>query len=141
MEISNETKAKVFAQYLGQQVKLIVKMDSNYFGYNEGIYTLAATILDRLNDLCECKLILKPLNKIIDEDVVEWSRQDGKPIGKNDSSYMFQSIEEAKRYLNFYSHPNIGWQSYQYLQSKGYDLPNYLLNGKTLHESGLAIYE
>jgi hypothetical protein len=31
--------------------------------------------------------------------------------------------------------------TYQYLISKGYDLPNYLLGGKTLHECGLCIYE
>lgn len=39
-----------------------------------------------------------------------------------------------------YFTPNT-FEIYQFLQSKGYDLPHYLLGGKTLHESGLAIYE
>lgn len=32
-------------------------------------------------------------------------------------------------------------RAYQFLQSRGYDLPHYLLNGQTLKEAGLAVYE
>lgn len=31
--------------------------------------------------------------------------------------------------------------AFQFLQSKGYDLPNWYLGGKTLYEAGLCIYE
>ena len=36
---------------------------------------------------------------------------------------------------------NVWLSIHQFLQSKGYDLPNYLLGSKTLKECNLAIYE
>lgn len=160
MKITNEIKAKIFAQYLGQKVKLvggqIVELSAFYSG------TLYCGIKEAITDVdvYSPKLILKPLSSITDEDAIECSklhniefveikREKNKiiVIGENSSlviskkwkySYVINcDIDETpstSRYnLNIFCH--------QYLQSKGYDLPQHLLGGKNLKESGLAIYK
>jgi hypothetical protein len=57
------------------------------------------------------------------------------PKGKNPNEvgvgwYTIKCIESS----------NLKLESYQYLISKGYDMPQYLLGGKTLQEAGLAEY-
>ncbi len=121
MEITAEIKAKVFAHYLGQKV---------FWQETEGELTAynlhgASTILE------PSKLILKPLSKITHENAVELY----KAIKYNLRSTTF--ILQTLKALPF----NKSTIAYQYLISKGYDLPHYLLGGKTLQECGLAIYD
>ncbi len=130
MEITNEVRAKVFAQYLGQKTTgsaLSLKWLNEYYE----------------NNFTSIKLILKPLSEISDKDAIEVAKIANHWI--NDKNLMILKgkmiIEDwIKNKLNYLS----GWQwffIYQLLQSKGYDFPRYLLDGKTLFEAGLCIYE
>lgn len=152
-EITNETKAKVFAQYLGQPLNSGKKILLN----GERLDEIATGERDSI-------LILKPLSAITDNDAIQVTR-----LGNNDLGSGVVKIGNiytdtfCKTIMLHGEHPNpfiskfyilfsgefksgrfpaiqVGL-IYQFLQSKGYDLPNYLLGGKTLHESGLCIYE
>lgn len=86
----------------------------------------------------EYTLILKPLSEITDEDAHKVGMlcgcsMLGKAIGTGKELCERIMIE---RHLCL-----ISYSVYQHLQSRGYDLPNYFLGNKTLHESGLAIYK
>lgn len=166
MEISNETKAKVFAQYLGQNVISNSLSKSNGLLYKVSLKNSFGCFEDKDGHFHDfnvenLKLILKPLDKITDEDAIEvantFSRGNKWVIHRNDywvclcdkfsnNEVRILLHNNSVGYFRVYGtsvHDN-GMSSlfaYQYLQSKGYDLPNYYLDGKTLHESGLAIYE
>lgn len=90
--------------------------------------------------------ILKPLSSLTPEDAIEVVKmalpgekfkdvflKDGKIFFqlKLKYSYVMRSVDISKLSLR------VG----QYLQSKCYDLPQECLDGKTLNEAGLAIYE
>ncbi len=137
MEITNDIKAKVFAQYLGQK-------------YNDGdleepqIFPVEAETFSCFelypNGMNSAKLILKPLSAITDEDAIEVARilgyhptQEKGTIGRRFAN-SFSEVWHSQKPFDLLC-------AFQYLQSKGYDLPSYLLGGKTLHEAGLAIYE
>ena len=89
------------------------------------------------------KLILRPLSEIIDEDAIKVAymfypnQAESNIQGKELANHVREIINDPEANLSF------EWPAcaFQYLQSKGYDLPHYLLDGKTLHEAGLAIYE
>lgn len=128
MEITDEIKSKVFAQYWGQKVAL---MD----GYKSIVDYIQIAICD--------KLILKPLSAVTDEDAIDIACK----IGENNN---WQYIQSLFTRIGQFSHHDYDIiisrilnrvDVYQYLQSNGYDLPQYLLGRKTLHEVGLAIYE
>jgi len=138
MEITNEIKAKVFAQYLGQ--KLTLKKE----GESENLILDAHRLHygNEFNKFGEVKLILKPLSKITDEDNVELYRLLGfkDTKGSNSPELRFEyygNVINGSERISF----ETATKFYQFIQSKGYDIPQYLLGGKTLHESGLAIYE
>ncbi len=142
-DISKEIKAKVFAQYLGQKVRVI-----NY----APVYSLISVGLDgdagirshdNIGAPCRIKvleLILKPLSLITDEHAIECLK-----IRKMDNIFSpIGGIENAKEAILEIHWPSTFLQAAmttQYLQSKGYDIMNYHLNGQTLKEAGLAIYE
>lgn len=129
--------------------------------YLEGVdYNNSKIIAERVNyDPTWIKLQLKPLSAITDEDAIEVAKMEGfvfyHIFRSNVSPFVLQIKNEKNRFLsiaenweNCHSDSDDGESGYmlntnvyQYLQSKGYDLPQYLLGGKTLHESGLAIYE
>lgn len=133
MKITNETKAKVFAQYLGQR---IIENENNRFtGILEscGLTLMTVSNDEYISDFivdANVVLILKPLDKITYEELNQLEQQTGIKVQRGEIKFSIftKSVHE-------------GIIITQFLQSKGYDLPNYLLNGKTLHESGLAIYE
>src|SRR3990167_4382186 len=148
--ITDEIKAKVFAQYLGQKVKCVSREDDipevtdfivnifkdeligvgNYeFYFNED----------------DIKLLLKPLSSITDEDAIEVT----KILDISYSKTGEQEYYDLAGFVDYIENEFFNEKIYsvksiiiltQFLQSKGYDLPNYLLDGKTLFESGLAIY-
>lgn len=134
MEITNEIKVKVFAQYLGQKIML---SDHSIW---TGFYCEVAIIKHLEKEaIGQPKLILKPLSAITDEDkawianLFEWKEVVNISVG----AFL---VELVKSEYNLYRADKT-IIAVQYIQSKGYDLPNYLLNGKTLHEAGLAIYQ
>ncbi len=128
MEITTEIKAKVFAQYLLQKVKL-THIKKNH----EQIFQLEPYVIEEMIESkgFDFKLILKPLSEITHEDCTELYA--AIKYGMKSSKFILE-ILQALPY-------NAAIIAYQYLISKGYDLPNYLLGGKTLQECGLAIYE
>lgn len=137
MEITNEIKVKVFAQYLGQKLAL-----NNGLGIQ---LTLTTETLHYLIDLNEEPnkpklLILKPLSTITDEDACVIVKM---RYGINSIDITKEAVISAcEGIINLINDgANVQLSICQYLQSKGYDLPQYLLGGKTLKEVGLAIYE
>lgn len=128
MEITHEIKAKIFAQYLGQ--KFIDAKTKDYLEHK--MNTANLDIMYSTHDWDDIKLVLTPLSEITDEDAIGVS----KIIGDSQKLCDELHSDRGKRILNSKKE---NFMLFQYLQSKGYDLPNYLLGGKTLIESGLAI--
>lgn len=129
MEISEEIKQKIVYQYFGQ--KYLYK---NEFGTFKGVVGEYHT-----NEHLKNKsfiLMLKPLNSITDEEFDKcWEtiQESHDTLSKDWLKHHFknQGNKQISMCVDLFS--------YQYLISKGYDLPHYLLGGKTLKESGLAI--
>ena len=133
MEITNEIKAKVFAQYFGQEYKS--ESLDKLWGIEKRIFNDggALNLITKSNIKSDLILVLKPLSAITDKDAIEIAKISG-------FNYRIETEQfelSGALYSDFHDIP----MAYQHLQSKGYDLPNYLLNGKTLQEVGLAIYE
>ncbi|MES2395882.1 MAG: hypothetical protein V4549_07760 [Bacteroidota bacterium] len=146
MEISNEIKYIVYAQYWGQNIKpknpenLIIKQ---YIDDN-GLYKCNSNLIRWAVDNRD-KLLLRPLSAITDEHCVELLKID--LIGADTSFFttenwielvpqfkgdLIESVKyDGKRKLSIF----------QKLIELGYDLPSIHLSGKTLHEAGLAIYK
>lgn len=152
MENTHEVKVKVFAQYIGQKFRVterehfIQNGTLNRVGMNGLLGIMRNDSFFYSSHVDNCKLILKPLNLISDEDAVEvakiWHKGERNDVINLSESNRIRYINNMKEQLKF-SVEKDSWSLnvYQYLQSKGYDLPNYLLEGKTLQEAGLAIYE
>ena len=148
--VTNEVKAKVFAQYLGCKTAGIFENDFILKGVFQSAYEdndfIAAigskeVFIEQHEVYVEdLKLILKPLSSITDEDAIEVAKilkpndehTHNSEYGKMYVKQLFDGVmHTAMKYFSLY----------QFLQSKGYDLPNYHLNGLTLKEAGLCIYE
>ena len=148
MEITNEIKLKVFAQYLGQKA---LTNKQSYKDPSAGKLSQVDISTNELvtdgeggyylSDTSNTKLILKQLSAISDGDAIEVAKI---------ISYRKTNLEHLKEDIfDFFVDDNLIIKStvisinssFQYLQSKGYDLPQYLLGGKTLKEVGMAIYE
>lgn len=173
MEIKNENKIKVLAQYIGCQVSIPAGYAFNGFktddkvGEFNGIRNEGFIHIGNIGgyySFGHFQLILKPLSAITDEDALEvakivgfenpevYSRTEdyvliqekGKPVNNKSVSIWFDGeilADGSERTTYEFSISEGISFVYQYLQSKGYDLPQYLLGGKTLKEAGLCIYE
>lgn len=149
MEISNELKAKVFALYLGC---LYLRDDKDQDCLRRSLDGSAITgISEGITGWKNAKLILKPLSSITDEHMI-WVYDTSHNLYEQRKLYPDEvkrktpSIKEMKEQLNNgFAHYTGGWlndaANFQYLLSKGYDIPLMLLGWKTLEQSGLAIYE
>lgn len=132
MEITNEIKAKVFGQYLGQKIK-----------HDAGIEDLKSVDTQicyanfgwgNAKELgAQCKLVLKPLSAISDEDAVYVYST----YHKSDPSVCVPKW--ARRSINNWD--GLPSEISDLLRDRGYDIKNGLLGGKTLFDCGLAIYE
>lgn len=144
-EISKETKAKVYSSYLGQEIikgELIGLLhglvnDTCYVRYND---------VARYEDVEDCTLLLTPLSKISDQDAIEVVKimdPNAKEIYVSNGTinWEYEYLDERfKSTIEIRSiHLCAHYASCQYLQSRGYDLPNYHLNGQTLIQAGLAL--
>ena len=139
MKITNEIKAKVFAQYLGQKI-LFAHQDK----WQNGMFCTPSTLNNiecGLTNHTNLKLIIKPPYAITDKDATD--------LAKIVFSKESHNAESGKWYIDTYfikkKLENTSANTYlsvcQYLISKGYDIPQYVLKNKTLQQSGLAIYE
>lgn len=145
MNTTNEIKAKVFAQYLGQKWQWDLRGTPIL-----KLYSSDLTEIERFEFGHNVKLILKPLSAITDEDAIEagellgiYNRNIPNAIGpfKEHKTVSGLIIAFFCDKLKLQPSNLLIATAYQYLISKGYDLPHYLLGGKTLHKAGLAIYE
>lgn len=153
MELSNEIKKQISFQYFGQQYRY-----KNEFGTFGGIIGNDESLHHFPKHISSdsFRIILKPLISITDEEAIEMAKIFGGVDGeiilnrptdlKNDdihfSVQVYRNVPDFKSYSTpKYWIDGYGIEAYQWLQSKGYDLPHYLLGGKTLQESGLAIYK
>jgi len=164
MEITNEIKSKVFAQYLGNKVEYqdrtgiictyYLPANANYKSSywicsleEEGNREMSCSA--NIND---CKLILKPISALTNEDAIEVAVLAGmvRPMNRfefvisrhiNYTKHILSEYFEGYRPTEEIITGNVWLSIFQYLQSKGYDIPQHLLGGKTLFECELAIYE
>lgn len=154
MEITNEIKAKIFAQYLGQEFKWSEETDEDYTPILSAVNIGGSVFSEEADDsgegcysINECKLILKPLSAITDEDAIEVAKLIfGKSYNqeKGHDQLVLKKCQAEAFIKTMNDTPLTGresWFIYQFLQSHEYDLPQYLLGGKTLKECDLAIYE
>lgn len=153
MNYSNEIIAKVIAPYLGQRLSAKEIYDgftcelvvNNFTTSFQNGMTIGTAIQ------YHAKLILKPLSLITMDDAIEvckiYGHEKGQviinPKGDELTIIEFKRAEYDSSYIWLSLNTNEKWNIfvYQYLQSKGYDLPQFLLGGKTLEKAGLAIYE
>lgn len=145
MEITDEIKIKIIAQYLGQNV--VIPENYQFSGLRTdatiGELTGIQDCFIKINGISgfypykDFKLILKPLSSITNEDCVFMLKM---TLGEN-----YSDVDEEKNKkifeIAFLERKGFNSRIYQYLMSRGYDLPQYLLEDKTLQQSGLAIYE
>jgi hypothetical protein len=127
MELTNEIKQKLIYQYFGQ--KYFYKNEFGTYGGIVGEYHTNEHIRNEF-----FVLRLRQLSEITNEDAIEVAKI-VQPNGKLNS-------EDGKAIVSDLSEFELTKMMLitQYLQSKGYDMPQYLLGGKTLKEVGLAVY-
>jgi hypothetical protein len=140
MEISENIKSRIFAQYFGATVFGDLQ-DSEYINqaefqmdYDNFEFCVAENI----------HLVLYPISKISDEDALELSR-----VAMPKSDWMHSKISgrdiaqtiDKGRSWNFY-YEGADWiAAYNFLVQRFYDVPNYYVNGRKLAEVGLAVYK
>lgn len=139
MEITSEVKYKAAMQYYGCKILVCHNLEGkpvieDFAGINI-VFDLYAPDFDNKRDL----LILKPISAISDEDAVECLKIH-EMIQHSNGMYVTEFSHISKIKIAIQAITVFRADAYQFLQSKGYDLPNYILGGKTLKEAGLAIY-
>lgn len=144
MKVYPELKA--IANYIGQQIKCVSggRFEANYLSKDDGGNTilspsLLADFYEGNFDYKNFRLVLKPLLKITDDDAIQVAKLEFGPIRHqpiDDNKIQWITIVK-EHVLRKILRPDV----YQLLISLGYDFHNYLLDGKTLEESNLAIYE
>ena len=158
MEITDEQKSKIFSLYLGCEFISSEFVDTDRFCLNAVNLSGGLFEYEECHFVGDCKLLLNMLEDITDEDAVniicatEKSKEGFavKNIIRNglkiSIEFKWKAPEEST--MEFY-HSTNGYDFgdmdnmkvpvYQYLLAKEYDLPHYLLEGKTLIESDLAV--
>lgn len=154
--ITTEIKAKVIAQYIGQMCETVTRQSGGEkgkpFRYLKGqlkeidtgmVDSFIGVLLENEKDPSnhtnyntdQCKLILKPLSAITDEDALE--------IQKIYDGEFHNAVagDKVKRGKKFANDKFLCYEAYQYLISKGYDIKHRLLGHLTLQQAGLAIYK
>lgn len=141
MELSNTTKAKVLSQYIGH--KVLAGLESRPILTHEKS-TDEQIAVKTMIMIPSCKLILRSISDITDEDAIGVSHIIGKFSFNRPVELVISEVkdliigfnDQCENFLSAYT----WFEVYQYLILKGYDMPHHLLCGKTLEEVGLAIY-
>ncbi len=168
-DISQEIKAKAISPYLGQNIvteegetlELISISIDPLIGYRKP-YLIDEDGGDEAEISMDSywKLLLKPISSITDEHAIEvmcfkektlkgfevvkiWRYEKHMTV---EFKWISDGVNNADGFS--YSGNGIGFRAkdltveqYQMIVNFGYDIENYHLNGKTLKEAGLAIYE
>lgn len=161
-----QIRTKVFSQYFGQMVKFIIK--GQVQGWSSLYPELLDIIEHKADPGVEYKLSLKSIKLLTDEQAIKVAQiviqqysekhiikglisvkerfDDTILIGIGDYDIEIDEdgdIQMFKPFTNEHNHiySKFLLEAYQYLISEGFDVPQYLLGGKTLKEAGLATYE
>lgn len=138
MEISNETKAKIFAQYFGAKCEHLVFTIERVWE-DRGEFNMDCDLIELCMDDTEAyktTLLLKPLSSITDEDAIEVAK-----IIK--CKWCGSNVSEIKPHLSYLLNENasikgsIIFHLFQYLQSKGYALPYLNYSVEDLVKAGI----
>lgn len=141
IEITNDIRAKVFAAYLGQEMYCSL-------GYENCTLELLNFISKRKTEE-DRVLVLRPMSEITDEDAVLLIMVDGANCyyeieiterNHRGFNWTFEYASSSRRRQRAFWWTDLSGQQSQFLQSRGYDVPHYLLGGQTLYGAGLAIY-
>src|ERR1700741_2755888 len=142
IKITRKIKAKLFAEYLGQKCKHKVKMLHDGSLEDRGLCYIDTTIIDLCDDKSgdySTQIILKPISDISDEHALKVSELFGgaSHLSKESQiSQVKQVLSSPNFWINVTNITGASWlKVFQYLQFEGYDLPHYLLDGKTLQEA------
>ncbi len=159
MEITSEIKTKVFAQYLGALIRLEVGLDRTlvgvggigdqirgngveYFTTRLGKSGANQFIHSEFVKHSNSKLILRSISSLTEEHLIECAKichistyENTIPNFRESVKKIFES--QLRNTLSF----DVAINLYQFLTSQGYDTVHYLLEGKTLFECNLCIYE
>ncbi len=131
MENTTENKRIFFAQYYGQDVLWRDLSTAKNDGKKIGIVSGNNITLLSIN-----YLLLKPLNVISDEDVIELTKIIYKENYVFDYDVFHLSWERITKKLVLQTPNLLNVECYQYLQSKGYALPFRNLSVKELEFYG-----
>ncbi len=132
--MTSEIKIKVFSQYIGQ----LVTLDNGRTTERLTIHLLDKYITNGLWWL-DLKLILKPQSTSMALNEEDYTSM--KKIESISEELLLKNTEMLGKDDVIFKMTCAGFLSYQYAISQGIDLPNFLLDGKTLHEYGWAIYK
>lgn len=148
MKIKTDTAIKVLAQYIGHPVIYVGEKELGGQYYPKEKYELSGvrehdtapfllSLVGNYVSADKFKVILKPLSQI--------SKKDSDEVVKIMSYKQKDTLKNILYTVKFKildsTSPEKAIETYQFLQSKGYDMPHYLLGGRTLKEAGLAIYK
>jgi len=146
-KLTNEEIATVFAMYLYCNFRY------RYIDYEPGVWATGAKLLPErlvrvLNDksVDGIELLLTPLSKITDEDLVACYHLHSGLIGYDYTCDFKPALEMARHWINMDGEKTLCKLTHlsEYLRSKGYAVPlffglNHWANGKTAIELGIAI--
>ena len=151
--ITEEIKSKVYAQYIGSKMMSGYILAGVQFSDTEQRPLLLTknentSLIDWEANFEMEKLILKSLDTISYEDANELIKLKGYLIPdvlEKNAIYIrcwtYKNINNTFKSLVRIDFNDLNLKQGQYLLSKGYDLPQYLLGGKTLKEAELAVYQ
>jgi hypothetical protein len=122
--LTNESKARFFAQYWGQSILLLKKSDKDKYPIN------GRTLFGVDDKSNKSLLLLTPLQKISDEHAIEVAKMSGfvvtNLIKKGHTKPHFDLTDGGFGvcyYEDYYNY--VTYEAGQYLQSKGYAVPTY----------------
>lgn len=147
MEILAEIKAKIFAQYLFQNMECEVKTGEHWqqrsfldeIKNGQIIVTGKSFPYSRAISFNECRMLVKPLSAITDEDAIEVAKMCHSFSHKDDHVLKHEGHDLIKNYLYRQSNIHgIDWYKiFQYLQSRRYALPYLNYTVEQLVEAGI----
>lgn len=141
MEISNEIKAKIFAQYFGAKCEHRVFTIERVWE-DRGEFNMDCDLIELCMDDTEdykTTLLLKPLSSITDEDAIEVAKFCHISSHKDNHVLKHEGKDLIENYLYRQSNVNgINWlRVFDYLRSKGYALPYLNYSIEDLVEAGI----
>ncbi len=143
MEITKEIKSKVFAQYCGQMVRFVTNSES-------GLWKIQGDMLYDFQEgeinIHSARIILRPLSAITKIELLQIAKlyeptAFDVTFNINTMELTFNFLTKSEIEVKGMIPINDSRKSYQWFIENGFDTEQILLDGKTLTEAELAIYE